>query len=260
MKPSGVILALRGGCEDDVVPKRRRTEYSQGPVMTAPKNSFCFAPMYNSPQHVVDGKVVIPHDATGAFLPYMEAFRRLYSAGDGTVITLPFDNRAKPATEFEKISHGMNTAPSQLDAVVYFGHGMPYGMVSPDIYEKDIPKFADLIKRNSAQGVKVVLYACNCGKVNQPGGSFAAKLAAALSDLKAEVFGHDNVGHTTTNANIYRYSGGGPAVPLAPPGKFSAFNRILKAESLDQKPRGNTAFWARIPFMTSDEIAAEVGG
>ena len=131
-------------------------------------------------------------------------------------------------------------------------------MVSSEIYGKDIQKFAHLIRRKCVHGVTVVLYACSCGKIDYPGGSFAAKLAVALRDMGATVFGHHNVGHTTTNANLYRYSSDGRGVLVAPIGKFTAFNRMMKAESIDEKPRGNTALWARVPFMTPDEIRAEV--
>ncbi len=227
--------------------------------MPAPRNSFCFAPRFNSPQHIVDGKVVIPHDASGAFLPYLEAYDRLYSAGDGNVTTLQFDNRADAATKFHKISLGFAAAPPQLDAVVYFGHGMPEAMVSPHITVGDIPKFADLIRQNCAHGVTVVHYACLCGRVNHPGGCFASKLANALSDIKATVYGHNSIGHTATNAELYRYSGSGPGVLVSPPGKSAAFHRLIKAECIDTRPKGNSAFWARVPFMTDAEIKAEVG-
>jgi hypothetical protein len=225
----------------------------RGPSMIlpgrAPRNSFCFAPKFDSPQR---------HDATGAFLPYMEAFRHLYGGGHGRVSTLPFDNHATAASEFATISAALDQIPGKLDAIVYFGHGEPFGMVSSDIYAKDIEKFAQLIKRKCVHGARVVLYACSCGKFNYPGGSFAARLAVALREIEAVVFGHDNVGHTVTNANIYRYTGRGLGAAVAPTGKFTAFDRMLKAESLDQKPKGNNAFWARIPFMTPDEIRAEV--
>jgi hypothetical protein len=215
----------------------------------APKNSFCFAPKFNSPNRM---------DATGAFLPYMEAFHRLYGGGNGRVATLPFDNHANAASEFGAISAALEQSPGKLDAIVYFGHGEPFGMVSSDIYFPDIQKFAHLIRRKSVHGVRIVLYACSCGKVDYPGGSFASRLAVALRDIEATVFGHHNVGHTTTNANIYRYRGDGRGVAVAPIGKFTAFDRMLKAESIDQNPRRNNAFWARFPFMAPDEIRAEV--
>jgi hypothetical protein len=145
-----------------------------------------------------------------------------------------------------------------LDTVVYFGHGEPYGLVSADIYGPDLRRFAELIKVRSVRGVRVLLYACSSGKFDYPGGSFAARLAQALSDVGGVVFGHDNVGHTCTNANLYRYSGFGPGVLVPPPGKFAAFDKLLKAECLDKKPK-STEFWARAPFMTPDEIGAEVG-
>jgi hypothetical protein len=215
----------------------------------APRNSFCFAPRFDSEKR---------NDASGAFLPYMEAFRHLYGGSQGRVATLPFDNHTGASSEFGAISAALEQAPGKLDAIVYFGHGEPYGMVSSEIYTKDIQKFAQLVRRKSAHGVKVVLYACSCGKIDYPGGSFASRLAVALRDIGATVFGHHNVGHTTTNANLYRYSGDGRAAAVAPLGKFTAFNRMMKAESLDEKPRGNTALWARVPFMTPDEIRAEV--
>jgi len=231
--------------------------------MTPPKNSFCFAPKFNSPQHGhplgTDGKVLMQHDATGAFHPYMTAFKKLYS-GDGSVNTLMFDNHATAANELQVISHGFAACPSQLDTVVYFGHGVPQGLVSADIYRKDIPKFAKLIRDNCGQGVKILLYACSSGHVGYPGGCFASNLASELSDMKAVVFGHHDVGHTTTNPHLYRYEGSMPGVLVAPPGKTKEFNHLIKAESLDNKPKGNSAFWARAPFMTEAELKAEVGG
>lgn len=230
--------------------------------MTPPKNSFCFAPQYNHPPHRDKAGVLhTSHDATGAFLPYMEAFRKLYSAG-GAVAALKFNNHAAPKSEFKailtEIDHAFNVSKSQLDAVVYFGHGWPTGMVSADIYDPSIPDFAKLIRLNCARGVKIVLYACLCGQVSAKGGCFAARLAAELSDMEAVVYAHDNAGHTTTNPNIYRYTGNKPGVAVAPAGMFHSFNVLLKTECLDKKPKGNSAFWARVPFMTDDEIAAEV--
>src|ERR1700722_5889925 len=109
----------------------------------APKNSFCFAPKFNSDKR---------NDATGAFLPYMEAFQRLYGGGYGRVSALPFDNHANAESEFGAISAALEQSPGKLDAIVYLGHGEPYGMVSSDIYAKDIQKFAHLIRRKSVHG------------------------------------------------------------------------------------------------------------
>jgi hypothetical protein len=217
-----------------------------------PTNSFCFAPAFNHPHQ---------GDAVGAFHPYMEAYDRLYSK-NGTVATLKFDNHAAAKSEFKtlmtQIEHAVMAARSQIDALVYFGHGWPTGMVSADIYNGSIPAFADLIRRNCAKGVKVILYACLCGAKSAPGGSFAARLAKELTDVQAEVLAHDNAGHTTTNPNVFRFVGIKPPIPVAPAGRFTAFDKILKAESIDKKPRGNNAFWARYPFMTDAEVEAEV--
>jgi hypothetical protein len=220
--------------------------------MTPPKNSFCFAPKFNHPHQ---------GDATGAFHPYMDAFHKLYSKG-GSVAALKFDNHAAAKSEFKtfttEIEHAVTVARCQLDALVYFGHGWPTGMVSADIYTGSIPAFADLIRRNCARGVKIILYACLCGAKNTPGGNFAERLAKELTDIQAEVLAHENAGHTTTNPNVYRFMGIKPPLPVAPSGRFAAFDKLLKAECIDKKPRGNNAFWARYPFMTAAEIEAEV--
>jgi hypothetical protein len=229
-------------------------------AMITPQNSFCFAPLHN---HWRRGDLKPQYDATGAFHPYMEAYKKIYS-GKGRVATLKFDNHAAASSEFstirKQIEHAVNVADSQLDAIVYFGHGWPTGLVSADIYNDHLDSFADLIRRNAVQGVKVILYACLCGNLKAKGGSFAARLASQLSDLNAEVYAHDNAGHTTTNPNMYRFVGVRPPEPVAPKGYFQSFDKMLKAESIDRNPRHNSAFWARMPFMDAGEIAAEVKG
>ncbi len=230
--------------------------------MTPPKNSFCFAPVHNHPPHRDKAGVMhASYDATGAFLPYMDAFGKLYST-TGTVTALKFNNHAAAKAEFTvigtDIAHAVNAAKNQLDAVVYFGHGWPTGMISADIYNPSIPAFAKLIRANCVRGVTIVLYACLCGELKAKGGSFAARLASELIDMQAVVYAHDTIGHTATNPNIYRFCGNKPPVPLAPAGMYNSFYTLIKAECLDKKPKSNTAFWARLPFMTDDEIAAEV--
>ena len=232
--------------------------------MVPPKNSFCFAPKYNSPQHGhplgTDGKELMRHDATGAFHPYMEAYRKLYARDGGQVTTLKFDNNATPAAKLRDIVRGFASAPPQIDAVVYFGHGIPSGMASAHIYRDSIAGFAKLIRENCVQDVRILLYACSCARLSYKGGCFAGLLATELSDMGAVVYGHNDPGHTTTNPHLYRYKGISPGTQVAPPGMTKAFNTLLKTECLDKKPKGNSAFWARIPFMTDAEIVSELGG
>ncbi len=232
--------------------------------MRTPKKSFCFAPQYNSPQkgHPLgtDGKELLRHDATGAFHPYMNAFKKLYSQDGGEVATLKFDNHGTAEHIFKQVVQGIWYGPTGLDAVAYFGHGGPNSLASAHIGAKAMPEFAAAVRANCKPGVIIALYACSCGRVSQPGGCFASKLAAELIDMQAVVFGHNDPGHTTTNPHLYRYEGSKPGMAVAPPGMEKAFNRLLKAESIDKKPKGNTAFWARVPFMTETEIRAELGG
>ena len=159
-----------------------------------------------------------------------------------------------------QINHAVSVADAQLDALVYFGHGWPTGLVSADIYTDKLTAFAKLIRANCVPGATVVLYACLCGKRDTQGGCFAARLAGELTDMQVTVYAHETAGHTTTNPYVYRFTGNKPGVAVAPAGKLKAFNKLLKAESIDAKPRSNTAFWARMPFMTDQEISSEVGG
>jgi hypothetical protein len=132
--------------------------------------------------------------------------------------------------------------------------------VSADIYTNRLSEFANLIRANCVSGVTVILYACLCGKRDTKGGCFAALLANELNDMQATVIAHETAGHTTTNPYVYRFVSNRPPVAIAPPGQLRAFTKLLKAESIDAKPRGNNAFWARMPFMTDDEIKDEVDG
>ena len=73
-----------------------------------------------------------------------------------------------------------------------------------------------------------------------------AKLANRLSSLNAQVFAHD----AATSYTVFRYPGG---VQVAPPGTYGgngAFKRALK--------KHGSTLWARFPFMTAAELAAEV--
>ena len=102
--------------------------------------------------------------------------------------------------------------------------------------------------------MKVVLYACSCGS-RLPGGSFASPLAVALRDIEAVVFGHHNVGHTTTNANIYRYCGDGRGVAVAPTGKFTAFYRYAdRADPAMRTPVGIPPSDLLFSVQTPDEM------
>ena len=232
--------------------------------MTPPKKSFCFAAKFNTPAHSFEsphGAPPIPHggeapphkmahDATAVFLPYMYRFKELYSQGGGQVTTMEFNNQAKPAERYSAISHALTCAPSGLDAVAYFGHGFPHGMASAHIYDANIDAFARLLESKCNPGVKIILYACSCGRRGEINGCFAAKLANRLSGLGAQVFGHDVAGHAATSYTVFRYPGG---VQVAPPGTYGgngAFKRALK--------KHGSTLWARFPFMTAAELAAEV--
>ncbi len=238
--------------------------------MTPPKNSFAFAPLYNSPAHSFAGDtqkqhasageappVVMSHDATGAFQPGVKYFKELYSKNGGNVGTLLFDNHSKGGQIFDSIIHAIQIGPNQLDAVAYFGHGYPHGMASAHIAEGSVKTFAAAIRANCNPGVKIMLYACSCARQNVPpakhgrAGCFAQWLASALADVNATVYGHDIAGHSYRNPTLYRYNGNNmTGTKVAPPGMDKAFRHLMHDRHSD--------FWARFPFMTDGAIKAEV--
>lgn len=220
-----------------------------GAGMKAPQRSFIFGPKNNS-KHGND-----PNDATGAFHVGMRIWNQLYGGSNGTVISHYFLNGEGlgPA----KVQQGILDAMRQgsggqyYDAICYFGHGTKNGLESAGWYGDKISSLTDAIDELGAVDVKVLLYACSCAA---PSG-IANKMANNLQvwwQSGTEVHGHVSPGHTFANPQYRRYpnAGGEVGFTVAPPKKVGAW---IKAIS-NQK---NT-LWARYPFMTPEEIEAEL--
>src|SRR5438132_214095 len=108
------------------------------------------------------------HDATGAFLPGAQQFTRKYNLGKPVLL----DDSGDRQTVFSKLE-----AASDLDVVVYFGHGTRASLPSADIYWKDIKTLAPLISKAAAPGCQVLLFACSTGEV----GCFANQLSKLMN-------------------------------------------------------------------------------
>jgi hypothetical protein len=212
--------------------------------MTPPRNAFAFAPMFNHPpdEHNPSG-----HDATGAFQPGANWFGRWCNdQNEASSNILLFNNHASPdRAVFDQILHGLAISPYQLDAIAYFGHGTPNLMVSARIGQGFFDEFVTSLRSNAGMGVNIMLYACSCGA---PGG-FAAKLADALSDLDATVYSHASVGHAFRNPMVRKFPGG---TRVCPDGMVTAWLRAFADQKND--------LWIRFPFMSDDEIRAELSG
>ena len=215
-----------------------------------------------TPAHNSEGK----HDATGAFIPCGDAFRRVHGVRAEQVVrvdnTLPQLKRAiqlvgvlereRPRV-FVQLSHG-------------YTHGTQLGPRSPGhprFREGGNPiVWARMVRALAAYGdPTVVLYACSTGDdpdddpESAPGsgdGSYADALRDALCQAGAttcRVVAHTTAGHAVRNPHVKFFDGMGSAlggvgaVPLAPPGMLRVLARMLQ-----------TDFAYRFPFMSVAEI------
>jgi hypothetical protein len=217
--------------------------------MKAPRRSFIFGPKNNSKHGLAH------HDATGAFHVGMRIWKELYGGGNGTVVSHYFLNGEGlgPAKVQDGILNAMRqgSGGQYYDAICYFGHGTKAGMESAGWYAKSIDTLTSAIDELGAPDVKVMLYACSCAS---PGG-IAYRMA---NDLRAwwqsgtEVHGHLSPGHTFANPQYRRYpnAGGETGFTVAPPKKVAGWVKAIRNQ--------RNTLWARYPFMTPDEIEAEL--
>jgi hypothetical protein len=205
-----------------------------------PVNSFAFAPLHDSPP---DAHNPHGHDATGKFHHGLDAWRRIFGGHGGRVTTLKFDNHARDSRRRREIETAMRGVAGELDAIAYFGHGMPTSMSSAGFGMRDIPDLAAMIRAKSQRGVIIALYACSCGRAD----GFAQVLQEALNDIGAVVFAHPVLGDSVSNAAVVRYPG---SERVHPHGRYAEWAARLRTSGL----------WARFPFMTAEEIVADLDG
>src|SRR5262245_12276981 len=115
-----------------------------------PTNSFAFAPLHDSPPDIHNPH---GHDATGKFHHGLDGWRRLYGGHGGRVATLKFDNHARGPVRRREIETAMRCIAGELDAIAYFGHGMPDSMPSAGIGMRDIAGWAAVVRAKSRPGV-----------------------------------------------------------------------------------------------------------
>lgn len=219
--------------------------------MRAPERSFVFYPAFNNPpdEHNPHG-----NDATGAFQPGAQAYRRLYEGMGKTVVMCQFDNHQPGPRRREQILNamGIGAGDGWFDAIVYFGHGVRDHIVTAGFGPQTVASFNDAVWANGQYDVKVVLYACSCAEDN----GIAARISESMYPWAQEgyrVFGHKVLGHAFRNPIVRHYpnSGSVSGAQTCPEGQGTAWRAAL-ADS------GST-LWARFPFMTTEEVAAELG-
>jgi hypothetical protein len=219
--------------------------------MEAPRKSFIFGPMFNEPP---DAANPLGNDATGAFQPGMDAYRRLYEGLGMEVVSHRFVNtkgngKERRASIINAMQQGCGS--KWYDAVVYFGHGDKNWLVSAGFGLDTLSEFTDAVWDCGEPSVKVVLYACSCAT---PGG-IAYRIGWDLNcfaNAGFQCFGHPSVGHSFRNPQVRRYpsSKGETGETVAPASKIAPWLKAMADPKND--------LWARFPFMTPEEIAAEL--
>lgn len=198
-------------------------------------NGFIMAPAHNK-----EGR----SDATGAFHVGAKIFQKVHKLPDWVKFENDETSRTADRQGFLDL---ITKQPAGWDVFAYFGHGDSNALGSADVRGRTgATALADTLRPKLNRNAVVLLYACNTGK---PGG-FAEWLASDLSDLNVKVYAHlPPPGHTFMNANVVCYPGGqyvvAPKTPL-----WGDWYRDFHSQGND--------LWARFPFMSQQEIEAEL--
>jgi len=211
-------------------------------------NGFIFASGVNQPGY--------PNDAIGSFRPGAEGFKKIHGIPQPIFY---FDWQSSAADKRRTILSALRSVqcddPDGLDVVAYFGHGVKDGLSSAEIYKGQAQELAFAIGSVSKWNVRVVLYACSAGQLQD---SFGQALSSALASSEAAVFGHTTAKHAFANPDVTVFTGyfGRWVVPLNSPDR-AAWVRAIEAG--DSDPVTKNPLWAQFPFMGEDEIKARLG-
>lgn len=198
-------------------------------------NGFIMAPAHNK-----EGRC----DATGAFHIGADIFQKVHKLP----AWVKFENDETSKTSDTKgFLDIISKQAGNWDVYAYFGHANTNALASADVRgRKGATLLANTLRPKLKTGGVVLLYACMAG---QPGG-FADWLSQDLADKRITVYGHlPPKGHTFQNACMLRYPGGDWVVPRTSP-LWGDWYR-------DFHSLGND-LWARFPWMTQDQIEAEL--
>jgi hypothetical protein len=220
---------------------------------------LCLVPDQNTP-----GK----RDVSGAFFPEARAFARHHGADPDEVVqrfpsALPLPQRRAACVAAIQKS-------TQLDVLSFFCHGWRDGLQA-GFTRSNVLALARLIAMHANRDAHVLLYACQTGRDGdaqeaddrEPGpggdGGFADELRDACEVLgrRITVMGHTTAGHCTCNPFARYFAPGcgglGGHWYVEPESQlWQAWVRALR------DPRSTLRY--RFPFMSTAEIAEELGG
>lgn len=199
------------------------------------------------------GNVKPKPDSTGEFKLIGRKFKGLYGLPDTLVRSFEnvhddVDPEGKGADTRENFFDTLaEVTEGSLDFFAYAGHGGTQSLPSAQVRKQDMSKLADEIRRLVKSDGTVIFYACSTGA---PGG-FASSLSKLLPEMT--VWGHTDAGQASRNADKIRFQNGTSQdirdlLSAAARAKFASYLRASED------------FYARLPFMTVEDMEAELTG
>jgi hypothetical protein len=203
-----------------------------------------------------DGSVRVRPDVSAVFRVAAEGLREKHPATVIKTFANVHDDAADGGTAGDTLRNFMNAMEElaatcrDLDYFAYSGHGVPRGLASAGLNTKSkrYPAFVEHLRTMLKPRGTIIFYACSCGASN----GIAQQLSAALPGIT--VWGHSIPGHGMTNPYKARCQFGERAAIA------DTFSREDFRKFRDKLKAAGSDLWRRFPWMSFDEILAEVQG
>jgi hypothetical protein len=200
---------------------------------------------------LLDGSQRARPDSTGEFQVIANKFKQIYGASTLGFANVHDDVDDTSGCEKETRENFFDMLceikSSNLDYFVYAGHGNAKSLGSAQVRKDDVGTFCEHLRRLLKPDGVVIFYACLTGKV----GGFASMVSREIQT--ATVWGHSDSGQASRNADkvIYKAGKGTRIQDLLSPAAKANYAAYLIASA---------DFYARMPFLTIDEMNREVEG
>lgn len=179
-----------------------------------------------------------------------------YDPGAKTRIEL-IDNTAPRVRRRGQVLQAIDDAgkTERIDCLAFFCHGWAAGL-QLGIFTSEIRDVAPVLAARLSANAKIPLYACSTAHGGCGGnGGFADRLRDILAPSLTGVVvdAHVTKGHCTRNPHVRRF-----AAPAGKGGQYLVAQMSPKWTAWKQALRSDGAMRFRFPFMSADEIAAEL--
>lgn len=198
---------------------------------------------------LLDGTQRARPDSTGEFQVIANKFKQKYGASIYGFANVHDDVDDSSGTEKDTRENFFDMLDeikaSNLDYFAYAGHGNAKSLGSAQVRKEDVGTFCTHLRRLLKPDGVVIFYACLTGKT----GGFASMVSTEIQTVT--VWGHSDSGQASRNADkvIYKAGKGTRIQDLLSPAAKANYAAYLIASG---------DFFARMPFMTIEEMNAEL--